>query len=384
MSKRTITKTTAPYRLKKHGQSGIWYAVDKKTRKATSLKCKGTRQQAEEIANIQFGNTDDNNAVHHMKSAEAHLAKCNPEWTVNTWDMIAQRMIHGPRMRHGGAKKKTTLRTHVTCWNNKRWDGIRDKRAIDTMPSDFGMAVKDAGIAHVEFGKQLHSYAMGHRLIPYAIMGKEMWPKHRRSPKSRPVEWGEHNQLVEYMSVLDRRSYSNFATHHPDTTARQWRDEWVAFLWLLWWTGASQGDAANLNAENIIWSEGVLEFKRCKWVNPDELAPCRVAITKGGQLEALLKSLPKKGELFPLLKRIGTSNRSRPFMCAAKALGLEKISLHGYRFGWAIRAKEGGMDVQDRMASLGHNTMLMADHYSKNAKIKPASIEIIDGGLKAA
>ena len=58
-----VTKTDAPYRLKQ--KKGLWYAVDKKTRKATSLKCKGTRQQAEEVAEVMFDCTDDSNAMHH-------------------------------------------------------------------------------------------------------------------------------------------------------------------------------------------------------------------------------------------------------------------------------------------------------------------------------
>ena len=109
MSKRKVTKTDKPYTLIQKS-NGVWMARDKKTLKRTSLKCKGTRQQAEEIADIQFGNTDDSNAMHHMKAAEAHLMKCNPEWVTTTWDMIAQQAINCPRqVGRAGKKSKRTL-----------------------------------------------------------------------------------------------------------------------------------------------------------------------------------------------------------------------------------------------------------------------------------
>ena len=379
-----VTKTDAPYRLKQ--KKGLWYAVDKKTRKATSLKCKGTRQQAEEVAEVMFDCTDDSNAMHHMKVAEAHLAKCNPEWTTNTWDTIAQKAIYGPRQKFGGDKKPRTVQVLQSDWNNPCWNNLRHKRCIDTTPADFLNALEKKGVGAVKFGQKLHNYAMNHRCIPYPIMGKEMWPARKRSSHmSRSITREEHLKLVEFLAAhLNLECWKNAVPCYKGSTRKQWQEEWINWLWFLWFTGASSQDAAEMQAEHIKWDKGCIEYKRCKWVLPDEHKSARVGIAKGGELEALLKRLPKSGPLFPLLASRRSANRARTmgFMC--KAAGIPHTTPHGYRFSWAERADEGGMDVKHRMANLGHSTVQMAEHYSSGADIVPPSIEVIDGGLKAA
>ncbi len=383
MSKKTITKTTAPYRLKKNSR-GIWTAVDKKTKKQTSLKCKGTREQAEEIADIQFGNTDDSNSMHHMKSAEAHLMKCNPEWVTITWDDVAQRKIKGPRSRVGGGKAIGTTKVQISSWNNKCWDKLRHKRCIDTVPRDFTDAVSSGRAGVVNFGRQLHSYAMDHRLIPYAIMGSEMWPKYKTGKMSRTITEEEHLKIIKFIQDDKLKTFTQYTRRHPNTTRKQWRDEWENWLWFLWWTGASNTDAANMKAENIDWKKRVLEYKRQKWVRPEKHAPARVAISKGGSLERLLKKLPKKGFLFPLLSRCVGGDRASTVGIFAEWVGIEHVTPHGYRFAFAERAKEMGMSAEDRMTTLGHKEFLQTSHYDQEAQVIPASIEIIEGGLKAA
>ncbi|MBH62305.1 MAG: hypothetical protein CL569_07640 [Alphaproteobacteria bacterium] len=384
MPKRKITKTDAPYRLKQN--RGTWYAVDKKTRKETNLKCKGTRQQAEEVAEVVCGLTDDSNAMHHMKVAEAHLAKCNPEWTTNTWDTIAQNVIHGPRGRGlGGDKKLRTVEVLQSDWNNPCWNDLRHKRCIDTTPADFTRALKGQGIAAVCFGKKLHNYAMNHRCIPYTIMGKEMWPVIRPVGKcSRSITQEEHLKLVGFLADPDLDFWKGAVKYHKGSTPKQWQEEWINWLWFLWFTGASSQDAAGMHAEQIDWDKGCVEYKRGKWVLPEEHKPARVGIEKGGEFEALLKRLPKSGPLFPLLATRSSSNRARTMGNICEWVGIPHTTPHGYRFSWAERADEGGMDVKHRMANLGHSTVEMAEHYSEGADIIPPSIEIIDGGLKAA
>jgi len=384
MPKRKITKTDAPYRLEQ--RRGVWYAVDKKTRKATSLKCKGTRQQAEEVAEVEFGLTDDSNAMHHMKVAEAHLAKCNPEWITNTWDTIAQNVIHGPRgKRIGGDKKASTVATLQSSWNNRCWNKLRHKRCLDTTPADFKLALKGQGIGAVCFGKTLHNYAVNHRCIPYSIMGAEMWPvARRRSKRSRTITEEEHLKLVGCLADPDLEVLKEVVKYHKGTTVKQWQEEWINWLWFLWFTGASSKDAAEMQAEHIKWDKGYIEYKRGKWVLPEKHKPARVGIAKGGELEALLKRLPKSGPLFPLLSTRQAHHRSRTMGHLCEWVGVPHTTPHGYRFSWAERADEGGMDVKHRMANLGHSTVQMAEHYSEGADIIPPSIEVIDGGLKAA
>lgn len=45
---------------------------------------------------------------------------------------------------------------------------------------------------------------MNHRLIPYAIMGKEMWPKHESNARSRAIIEGEHNRILKFLGGSDQ------------------------------------------------------------------------------------------------------------------------------------------------------------------------------------
>jgi len=380
-----MNRSNKPYRLKRRKDRGGQYAIVDKATGKSKLTGTADRHQAEEQARIKYGLTDDTNAAFHKKMAEAHLAKCNSEWLTITWDMIAKRMISGPRGKCGGEKRESTVRTLESNWNNAIWNELRHKRAIDTVASDFMRATRDVGVAMTCFGKRLHNYAIDHQLIPYQIIGAEMWMKHERNPRSRAVSEEEHLKILRIISNVTGYDFRQYIRHHQGTTREQWRDEWVNWLWFLWFTGASNSDAANMKAENVKWEEGVIEYKRGKWVQPEKHAPARVAIAKGGQLEKLLKRLPQSGNLFPLLSQTDMRGRCDAFAHMVKQCGIKKgITSHGYRFAFAERARKGGMSAEDRMANLGHASYDQTHHYDKNAKVVPVSIEVIEGGLEAA
>ena len=227
-----------PYKLKKRNDRGGQYAiVDKATGK---MKFAGTtdKDEAKSLAELQYGQAD--SAAFNQKFAEAHLAKCNPEWITNTWDMIAKRMIDGLRGKYGGEKKAGTIGTLKSNWNNLCWDDFRHKRVIDSVPADFTRATKDVGIAMSNFGKKLHNYAMDHRLIPLPIMGAEMWTKHERNARSRSVSGEEHLKILRFINDPNQDSYRQYVKRNQGTTLEQWRYEWVNWLWFLWFTGASR------------------------------------------------------------------------------------------------------------------------------------------------
>jgi hypothetical protein len=380
-----MKKPRKPYKLKKRNDRGGQYAiVDKATGKCVFT---GTadRDEADDLARVKYKLTDHEGVAHHQMAAEYHLAHCNDEWTVNTWDMIAKRMINAPRRgRKSGAKRMSTIATLTANWNNAIWNELRHKRAIDTVPNDFLEAIKGVGAGLANFGRMLHNYALGHKLMPFPIMGDMMWPRIGHKPMSRTVTEIDHLKLVEQASNLNQRSYTLYVRNNPDTTREEWRDDWVNWLWFLWFTGASSADAANMKAENIKWGEGVLEYQRGKWQKPEEHAPVRVAIQRDGQFEKLLKSLPRIGNLFPMLSRSITSNRASAMGRFAEGAGIPHLTPHGYRFAFAERARKGGMSAEDRMANLGHANYDQTHHYDKNAKVVPQSIEVLDGGLEAA
>ena len=133
MPKKKHIRTDKPYRLKCN--RGTWYAVCKKTRKAISLKIQGTREEADKLAQIEFEQTDDSNAAFHMKSAEAHLAKCNPDWLTNTWQTAFDKYRNGPNLKTGRPRKAGANMNLDCFWNAKALDAIKNVRLIDTTPS---------------------------------------------------------------------------------------------------------------------------------------------------------------------------------------------------------------------------------------------------------
>ena len=121
-----MNRSNKPYRLKRRKDRGGQYAiVDKATGKS---KLTGTpdKHQAEEFARVQYDLTDDSNAAFHMKCAEMHLAKCNPEWLTNTWATMFGTMIKAPRGRVGGEKSTSTIATYKSQWNNLCWNKRHD------------------------------------------------------------------------------------------------------------------------------------------------------------------------------------------------------------------------------------------------------------------
>ena len=61
-------------------------------------------------------------------------------------------------------------------------------------------------------------------------------------------------------------------------------------------------------------------------------------IKYGKKIEAVLKRRPAKGPLFPPSAQCGPSDRATEFKQRCRGLGIEGVTLHSYRYGWAERA----------------------------------------------
>ena len=303
-----------------------------------------------------------------------HLAHCNPTWNTTTWDDVFKDILKRGR-RNGGMHGASTIRTIKSGWNNSCWNFIREKRLIETEPRDLLNPLRGKGMGIMQLIRRMHEHAVGYQMIPYPIVGSKMWPVYDNKPMSMAITEEQHTKVIDRITTMRRNRWS-------DETADQWRSEWIAYLWILWFTGASNKDAAELKAENINWRDMVIEFSRSKWVNKDKLEPCRIVI--GPRFAEVLRALPKDGLLLPILGNKNTSKRYDFFHKQTVALEIEGISIHGYRYAFAERSKENGMSIEDRMATLGHNTYEVHRNYGRTAKVVPVSIEVLDGRLKVA
>tara|TARA_Y100001938_G_scaffold150757_2_gene243239 strand:- start:1508 stop:2656 length:1149 start_codon:yes stop_codon:yes gene_type:complete len=382
MPKRKIIKTDKPYRLKQ--VRGVWNAIDKKTGKAKSLKIQGTREEAEALADIEWSETDDTNAAFHKKTAEAHLAKCNPVYVTTTWRMLYDDYKKAPAVKSGVTKRKGTLACLESFWSREELDGLRDARLIDTTPKQILDVANKFTRAYQDKLKTLCKYALDYDYIPYRLMPDGMWPKRKATkPMSRAVDIGEHEKLIQafgnkkvpYWKKIQGRGIAGNVSH--DQFINEWRD----YLNLLWFVGCSNADGADMTAENINERLGCLEFTRRKWSSTEARTPVRVPICP--QLRTVLKRRPKSGLLFPYLSGLGTSMRNRIFKWYVNYLNLPKVSIHGYRYAMAERLHESGASLEDRQMVLGHAAAEMAEHYAKNSDYVPRCVEIIDGAKAA-
>jgi len=62
----------------------------------------------------------------------------------------------------------------------------------------------------------------------------------------------------------------------------------------------------------------------------------------GDELEAILRTLPRSGALFPKLAPMREAHRATEFRRVCRRLEITGITLHSYRYAWAERAKTCG------------------------------------------
>ncbi|HEY5892332.1 MAG TPA: hypothetical protein VIT91_03795 [Chthoniobacterales bacterium] len=129
---------------------------------------------------------------------------------------------------HGRESSKD--RSRRAC-ASKTFDSIRDKVLFETTSEDLLRVLHAGGTATNNYLRRLHNLALNLGWLPWAILVKNAWPKLRYKER-RAITLEEHRLLVESECSAERR----------------------LFYELLWESGGSQSDIANLTAENVDWA----------------------------------------------------------------------------------------------------------------------------------
>lgn len=193
-------------------------------------------------------------------------------------------------------------------------------------------------VAH--YLRRLHNLAVDLGWLAWPILAKRAWPK-TRSHQKRAIT----------------------ATEHAAVIASEGNDERRAYYELLYETCAAQTDGADLTAEDVDWSNGVLVYRRKKLGPLSE--PARLTI--GPKLRGLLESLPRFGPLFPYIKSSSAAHRSAEFRRRCRVAGVHGVSLHSYRHSWAQRAKACGYPQRFAQEALGHGSRAVHEAYARGA-----------------
>ena len=126
--------------------------------------------------------------------------------------------------------------------------------------------------------------------------------------------------------------------------------------------GCAPKDIANLTAQDFDWQDKTVSFHRQKTGTPS-------IIRFGSDLEAILRSLPLFGPLFPNPRDKRETHRSREFARCCERLGITGITLHSYRYAWAVRGKTCGYPERFAQEALGHNSNAVHRAYAKNGQV---------------
>jgi integrase len=216
---------------------------------------------------------------------------------------------------------------------------------VETRVEDFLAILNDGKVSVVHYLKRLHNLALGLGWLAFPVLAPRLWPKLRFKSK-RGITRAEHQRILA-------------AEKNPERNL---------FYQLLWEIGSSQSDAAKLTAEDVDWPTRSLTYFRMKTGEQAQLA-----ISKN--METILGQLPTTGPLFAKIAATTENARSAEFYRRCKLLGIEGISLHSYRYGWAERAKICGYPERFAQAALGHSSKAVHRAYAKKAQVRVPSLE---------
>ena len=322
------------YRLFRRTNGGNYYVQDNITNKQESLRTKD-KTTAESLQHAR--NESVRQPGLNIQLARAYLTGSDALSLGRTWQMVMDDLVR--------VKSGVTRERYEHAMKSHKYDPLRKLPLLQTQATDLLEVIESGGTATNEFLRRLHCFALDMNWLPRAVLPKRQWPPMKFGEK-RGITRDEHERLVAYGK----------------------NPEWKAYLELLWHVGGSQGDMANLRAEDIDWKE-----RRILYVRRKTGSICRIHF--GDELEKLLRNLPSSGVLFPKLAKVDSSKRETVFHDRCKRLKIEGVTLHSYRYAWAERAKACGYPERFAQEALGHGSKAVHRAYAKKAQVNLPPLE---------
>jgi integrase len=311
-----------------------YYCEDTVTRKQESLRTK-------DLAAAQTLLAAKNEAIRqpamNLQIAQVYLRHGEAALTTRTWRLVMEQIK--------ATKTGPTLLRWENAIKDQAFAPLLDRKLVETTSDHFLEVLKNGTVSTNVFLRRAHNYAIGMHWLPWPVLPKLHWPK---------VEYKEKRAVTidEHQKVVNRE-------RNPATRA---------YYQLLWHLGGSQRDVAELTAEDIDWNDRTIAYQRGKTKKP-------AIISFGEEVAAILKELPKAGQLFPALARVRATDRAKLFAKRLATVGIRGVTLHCYRYAWAERAKSAGYPERFAMQALGHSSKAIHRAYSKKAQMKLPTLE---------
>jgi integrase len=272
--------------------------VDTTTGKRTSL---ATTDKDEARQIIEAKNQAVRQPVLNLQIAKAYLAGTDNGIATRTWQSAVESLI--------ATKQGTNQLRWRTAAKDKAFTPLLHRVIIET-PGELLLQVMQAGTVSTNvYLRRLHNFCADMNWLPWSLIPKRQWPAVTFKAK-RAITLEEHHQII----------------------AAEVNPERKALYQLCWHLGASQGDIASLQGEDVDWEQGAVSFTRKKTQMP-------VIVHLGSEALNLFKDLPGEGALFPYLATVRAGDRATEFKSRCRQLGISGVTLHSYRYAWAERAK---------------------------------------------
>ncbi len=274
------------YRLFRRS-NGIFFLEDRATKQQESLR---TRIKEAAIRILHARNEAYQQPAINLQIARAYLMVSDPLIVKRTWQHVMDEIVK--------TKQGPTRVRWETAIKDKAFDLIRELVLLETQAEHLLTAVERGTVSTNVHLRKLHNFCLDMNWLPWPIIPKRQWPAVKFKEK-RAITFAEHNAIITWERNPERK----------------------AFYKLCWHLGGSQGDIANLKAEDVDWENRTISFTRKKTGVP-------VILHLGDEALNTLKDLPGEGLLFPHLSRVRTGDRATEFKQRCRGLGIEGVSLH--------------------------------------------------------
>lgn len=324
--------------------NGIFYIQDRSTGKQESLR---TKDSSKANRLLQARNQANEQPLMNLALAKAYLSAKSPEIASRTWSDVMEQYV-----RSG---VESTRERKERAFRSAPFHVIRSLKLIETEAAQL-LAVlghAKAGNSTHHYLKRLHNYALHLGWLLAPVMAEAAWPLLRRR-RFQAIMYQEHQKIVQREQNSERRLYFE----------------------MLWETGGSQTDIANLHRDRIDAEQKTLRFFRQKLAGKEDgHGGGDTFLCIGARLRGILDQLPQEGYLFPDLRLQEPKDRAGYFRKACLACGIKGRTLHSYRYAWAQRAKAAGMPLREAMNHMGHKSRAIHAAYGAGAETTTLPLE---------
>jgi site-specific recombinase XerD len=279
--------------------------------------------------------------------AKAYLSAKSPELLTRTWTDVMEHYV--------ASGVESTRDRKQRAFRSRPFAMLRTVKLMDTEAIHLLTVIehKQAGNSALHYLRRLHNYALDIGWLLAPVMTKAAWPTIRQK-KFTAITEDEHRRIVAKEGNQERRLYYE----------------------MLWETGGSQSDIANLGSEQINQEEGFIRFTRRKLSGKQTGGDSLLRV--GDRIRAILAQLPQQGDLFPNIKRENSKHRTSEFSRRCKTSGITGRCLHSYRYAWAQRARVAGMPEREAMNHLGHKSRAIHAAYAGGAQVAVMPLEFYE------